>query len=92
MPLSKVNHPSIKKLFEVHMNRRIYDRTYLTRAFTPRIYNDMIDKIRNYVGDNYVYFIIDEVPDIKFRGVVNVLVGILNGTYSKPFLLIQGLP
>ena len=53
----------------------------------PKIYAECIEDIRRHVGDNYIYFILDETPDIKFRAVVNVLVGVLNGTYSKPYLL-----
>ena len=82
-----MNHPSIKRLFEVHCNKRLYDRRHLTNKYIPTLFEECIDEVRKFIGNSPVYFIIDESPDIKHRSVVNVLVGALNGTYSKPFLL-----
>ena len=78
IPLSKVNHRSIKQLFEVRCNKKIYDRRHLTRKYIPVLFEESVNEVRQFVGENYVYFIIDETPDIKKRSVVDILVGILN--------------
>lgn len=87
IPLSKVNDPSIKNLFEVDCGKRIYDRRHLTSKYIPLIFEELIGDIRKSIGNSFVYFIIDESPDIMHRSVVNVLVGKLDGHYSKPHLL-----
>ena len=89
IPLSKLNHPSIKNLFEVTCRQKLYSRQYLQSKYLPALFDEAISDIRKSVGSNYVYFVVDETPDILQRKVVNVLVGILNGTYSRPYLLMM---
>jgi len=47
-----------------------------------------ITKIQQKISDNSVYLILDERTDSSSRLVVNILVGALNGFYSRPMLLL----
>ena len=87
IPLFKLNSPSVKQLFEVHCGKSIYDRRHIIDKYSPILMNECIDDIRRYIGNTFVYFIIDETPDTCHLSVVNVLVGSLTGTYSRPLLL-----
>lgn len=87
IPLSKLNHGSIRKFLESALKMKVCDRRHLSKKYLPIIFKESLHDIREIVGDNHVYFIIDESPDVKFRAVVNVMVGVLNGSYVKPMLL-----
>jgi hypothetical protein len=39
------------------------------------------------LADYPIYLIVDETTDAKNRYVVNIMVGSLNGTHSKPMLI-----
>lgn len=51
------------------------------------IYQSTLTKIKNYIGDHPIYFIVDETTDVCKRCVMNVLVEKIDGTFSKPVLL-----
>ncbi len=51
------------------------------------LYTEKIAKIQQKIKDNSVYFILDEITDLNYRSVVNILVGALNGLSSRPMLL-----
>lgn len=59
----------------------------LRQYYVPNIYESIIDKIRIEVGEDPIYLIVDETTDKCNRNVFNVMVGHLNGKYSKPMLL-----
>lgn len=86
IPLSKVDNYSFKNLLELISGRTIPHSTTL-RNKVDGIYLKTIEKIRNQIGDDNIYFEMDETTDIKGRFVCNVLVGVLNGNQSKPTLL-----
>ncbi|RWS21713.1 uncharacterized protein B4U80_07221 [Leptotrombidium deliense] len=71
-----------------HLPTRIKDHlnTLIKYCIKP-IYDEYIQKIRNVVGDNDVFFIVDETTDRMTNYVVNILVGVLNGYETKPMLL-----
>ena len=87
IPLSKLDHPSLRNLFENTCKQKLYSRQVLQTKYLPYLFDETLADIRKSVGSSFVYLIIDESPDILQRKVVNVLVGPLNGQYSKPFLL-----
>lgn len=87
IPLDKLNHPSFKNLFENILKKRLYTRLHLSTTYIPALFEQAIGELRSKVGDHHIYFIVDESPDLMERAVVNVLVGKLDGSYSKPQLL-----
>ena len=86
IPLSKVDNSSFKSLLELIPGRNIPHSTTL-RNKMDGIYQKTIEKIRNQIGDDNIYFEIDETTDLKGRFVCNVLVGSLNGNEPKSMLL-----
>lgn len=51
------------------------------------IYEITMKKIRDFVADHPIYFIVDETTDACKRSVLNILVGAFDGTPSKSMLL-----
>ena len=89
IPLFKLSHPSMNYLFNNLLGKHVFDRRYLTDKYIPILYNECLVEIRASVADHFVYFMLDETPDAKQRCVVNVLVGVLNGRSSRPYLLLM---
>src|SRR5260370_369344 len=48
--------------------------------------NKIIKKIKNKIKNNWLYFVIDESKDLYSRSIINILVGVLNGKPSVPYL------
>jgi len=65
----------------------IPDESTLRKLYIEPLYSEKIEQIRKIVGQNPVYFIVDETMDACKRSVLNILVGTFNGEYSKPMLL-----
>lgn len=86
IPIWKLNHPSLKGLMEKYMKRAVPSRSTLENKFAA-LYQEVTSDIRQYIGDNKVYFVLDETTDSEGRYVLNILVGSLNGEYSPPALL-----
>lgn len=86
IPLWKLRHPSIKQFFleehkEVLPSMRVfYEKIQL-------IYDEALRKIKDHIGENAIYLIVDETTDVCKRYVLNILVGKIDGTYAKPMLL-----
>ena len=87
IPLKKLNNQSFQAFLEEFTERRIPNESTLRLHYVEPLYKRIIEKIREKVDSNYVYFIIDEATDTCERKVLNVLVGVLNGEYSKPMLI-----
>lgn len=87
IPLKKLNHPSLKSFMEKYIKRIIPNESTLRKDFVEPLYNKTIEKIKTTVGNNAVYFILDETTDSLNRYVLNILVGPLNGYSTKTMLL-----
>lgn len=86
IPIYKLRHPSIKKFFlEEHKEVLPCVNTFYGKIDV--IYQNTLQKIKDYIGEHPIYFIIDETTDACSRFVLNVIVGKLDGTPSKPVLL-----
>ena len=84
IPLSKADLTAFKEIF-ARFNQKVPHSTTL-RNNTNDVYIAIIHKIREAIGESKIYFIV-ETTDRNGRKVCNVLVGKLNGQYSKPMLL-----
>ena len=58
------------------------------RNYIKQIYKEQLQKIRDAIGSNSIYLIVDESTDSMQRYVLNVLVGPLNGMEKKSFLIL----
>lgn len=77
----------MREFFKKYMKRDISTTQNLRQNYVTKIYENVISKIRDILGDNSIYLIVDETTDKRNRYVVNVLVGALNGNQSKPMLI-----
>lgn len=57
------------------------------RGSIKRFYDQKVSKIKNYLRNKVVFFIIDETTDSQDRNVVNVMVGALDGKKPKIALI-----
>jgi hypothetical protein len=87
IPLDKLDKHSLREFFKKYMKRDISTTQNLRQNYVTKIYENVISKIREVLGDNSIYLIVDETTDKRNRYVVNVLVGALNGNQSKPMLI-----
>lgn len=87
IPFHKLTMDLTKQFFCKYTKFNCPDATVARRRYLIEIYDDTITKIRNVVGENGIYFIVDETTDIKQRYVLNVLVGVLDGNPTKSMLI-----
>jgi hypothetical protein len=87
IPIEKLNNRSFREYLSKYTKREIPNPSNIRKHYVPNIYEEVIQKIREIVGNNAVYLIVDETSDAKNRYVVNIMVGILNGEPIKPMLL-----
>lgn len=86
IPLWKLRHPSIKKFFlEEHDQNLPSINTFYGKI--DIIYRSTLEKIKKYIGESPIYFIIDETTDACMRFALNILVGRIDGSVSKSMLL-----
>jgi hypothetical protein len=70
------------------MQRVIPNDSTIRRETIDPLFSEKITKIQQKISDNSVYFILDETTDSSNRLVFNILLGALNGFYSRPMLLL----
>ena len=87
IPLSTLTHPAFKAVIEKHTNKHLYCRQTLQDDYLPEVYSRHLQSIREYIGDNDIFVILDETPDRNGRSVVNALVGRLNGHPTDVMLI-----
>lgn len=86
IPLWKLRHPSIKKFFLKEYNEVLPSEFTIYKQVNS-IYTKTLQKIKDYIGENPIYLIVDETTDSCKRYALNVLVGKLDGVPSQPMLL-----
>lgn len=87
IPLTTLTHPAFKAVIEKHTQKQLHSRQALETDYLLATYERAVQETREYVGDNDVFFILDETPDRSGRSVVNGLVGRLDGHHTEIFLL-----
>ncbi|KAF0768301.1 DUF659 domain-containing protein [Aphis craccivora] len=76
------------KFLSMYTGKDIPSESTLRKGYVNEIYENTIQKIRNYVQNKCIWVSIDETTDVTGRYVANVVIGILNETErSKMFLL-----
>ena len=86
IPLWKLRHSSIKKFFlEEHKENLPCIKTFYNKIDV--IYHSTFQKIKEYIREHPVYFIVDETKDVLKRYALNILVGKIDGSISKSMLL-----
>ncbi len=84
----KLSNPCFKEFLSKYTGEDIPSESTLRKGYVNEIYENTIQKIRNYVQNKCIWVSIDETTDVTGRYVANVVIGILNETErSKIFLL-----
>jgi hypothetical protein len=84
--LNIVNSPPLKSFLETQMGKKLSDASTLRKNYLNDVYNEAINRIKQKIKDESLYFIIDETRDVYSRSIINILVGILDGKESKAML------
>jgi hypothetical protein len=86
--LNKLQNKFFKSFLEKYSNRHIPDESTLRKNYVNSIYKETIEEIKKIVGDNYIWFSVDETTDSCGRYVANFIVGVLNDEIAtKGFLI-----
>lgn len=86
IPIFKLQHPSIKKFFQEECKEVLPSvNTFYNKV--DLIFESTLKKTKEYIGEHPIYFIVDETTDVRKRCVLNILVGKIDGSFSKPVLL-----
>jgi hypothetical protein len=78
IPLDKLDKHSLREFFKKYVKRDIPTPQNLRQNYVTKICENVISKIREALGDNPIYLIVDETMNKRNRYVINVLVGALN--------------
>lgn len=88
IPLSKVNLEPFRSFLAKYSKQRIPDESTLRKNYVGPVYVKILKTIRNTIGDNHIWFSVDETTDSCGRYVANLIVGVLNEeTPTKGFLI-----
>jgi len=87
IPLEKLKNEKLKNFLFEYTNQNIPHLNTLRDGYVQNIYEEKLNQIWHIIGENKVYFIIDDTTDSSNRYVFNALVGILNGFPSKAMLI-----
>lgn len=88
IPLSKLDNPTFKTFLEKYTKMSIPDRTTIRKKYVDIVFNETMSKIKEIIGNNYIYFVVDETTDICGRYIANLLIGTLDeNCASKSYLI-----
>ena len=96
IPLDKLLNPKLRAFLQWLINSEKMDvklpNPRTLRRNTMKLFSRKREEIRKRIRGNDVYLLIDETPDAESRNVVNVMVGILDGNVTKPWLVNVSYP
>lgn len=88
IPLKKLCNPNLRTFLEKYCKRSIPDESALRKKYVNEIYLETMSEIRQHIGNNYIYFVVDETTDKCGRYIANLMVGVLHeNCLSKSFLI-----
>ncbi|XP_029679637.1 uncharacterized protein LOC115245458 [Formica exsecta] len=88
IPLNKLNNINFQLFLKKYCKQHIPDESTLRKKFVNSCYAETISKIRQIIGNNYIYFIVDETTDSCGRYIAHLLIGSLcEDNVSKSYLI-----
>ena len=88
----KLNSETFKNFLFKYCKKNIPSPDTLWKNYIKILYNEKINEIRNYIGNNDFFLIIDDTTDILNRYILNVLIGRINSQSTKIYLLSTFFP
>jgi len=88
IPLNKLNNLNFQLFLKKYCKLNIPDESTLRKRFVDSCYADTISTIKQIIGNNYIYFIVDETIDNCGRYIAHLLIGSLcEDNVSKSYLI-----
>lgn len=78
IPLKKVSHPSIIRLFETYTKNSMPCESILRQKYVPMLFDNCMETLREKAKDKYIWVSLDETTDSKQRMVANFVFGIMD--------------
>lgn len=67
IPLKKLNNLALRKFMEKYMQRQIPDESTIRKNYLNETYENVLEKIRNEIGNSSIYVSVDETTDAEGR-------------------------
>lgn len=88
IPLNKLNNLNFQLFLKKYCKLNIPDESTLRKKFVDSCYADTLFTIKQIIGNNYIYFIVDETTDNCGRYIAHLLIGSLcEDNVSKSYLI-----
>ncbi|RWR99909.1 uncharacterized protein B4U79_13082, partial [Dinothrombium tinctorium] len=87
IPFSKLQNNTFRKFIEKWCKQTCPGESTLRKGYLENAFERTIKSIREITYGKQLFFIIDETTDENCNLVMNTLVGVLNGEFSKPMVL-----
>ena len=88
IPLYKLKSKSFRNFLSKYTNQSIPDESTLRKHYLSICYQKTMNEIKEKIGNNFIYIIVDETTDLRGLYIANLLVGVLNKNYAgRPYLL-----
>ncbi|KAL3090508.1 hypothetical protein niasHT_026999 [Heterodera trifolii] len=88
IPFQKLESEKFKNFLEKYCKREIPHRSTLQKNYLSLTFDQTMERIKNVIGDSYVWISVDETTDKMGRAVANLLIGKLDGQkWHKPHLI-----
>lgn len=78
IPFHKLTNPQFKQFLETFCKRSLPSESSIRKNYLDDCYINIFEKIKNQIGNHYIWLTVDETTDSCGRYVANLLVGILN--------------
>jgi hypothetical protein len=78
IPLTKVNNVNLKSFLRRFCKQNVPDESTLRKNYVNSCYKETMSQIRQIVGSNFTYIIVDESTDKFGRYIAHLLIGILH--------------
>lgn len=88
IPFRKLDNPVLRQFLAKYTFKHIPDESSLRKTYLPKIYNEVMDKIKNEIKDHYFWISADETTDLLGRGIINIIIGVLHPDIpTEPYLI-----
>ncbi|KAL4098928.1 hypothetical protein QTP88_023441 [Uroleucon formosanum] len=88
IPLYKLQSKPFRNFLSKYTNQSIPDESSLRKNYLSICYQKTMNEIKEKIGNNFIYVVVDETTDARGLYIANLLVGVLNKDYAgRPYLL-----
>lgn len=87
LPWRSLDNPKWRDFLQKYTARTVPDESTLRKSYLSDYHADVINKIRDDIGDDYIWVSVDETTDAAGRYMANMIVGKLGEKQSRPYLL-----